>query len=1408
MYDNKNTSDIFIRKSKLSTVKRALLEKRLRGESKYSARSQIISRHTNKDYHPLSFAQQRLWFLDQLERSISAYNMPVAYRLTGSLNVIALEQSLNEIVRRHEVLRTTFTLIEDEPIQVISSNIQITLPIIDIQELPADQQLIKAQQIAIKESQKPFNLAHEVLFCFKLLRLSEQEHILLLNLHHIVFDGWSYNILFQELTILYKAFSTNHHPTLSELPIQYADFAHWQRNCLQGEVLESQLNYWKQQLGGNCPILQLPTDYPRPSSQNYQGAKQTLKLSPSLTGAIKTLCQQEGVTLFMSLLATFQTLLHRYSGQEDIIVGTPIAGRNQVETEKLIGLFLNNLAIRTNLSGNPTFRQLLSQVRQVTLDAYEHQDLPFEKLVEELQPERSLGRHPIFDVMLNFDNTPQTAFKLLGLSITTFLELTEPESKFSMTLYVQEQDNQLNLTLVYQKALFSAERMTSLLHQFQYLLEQIVVAPDQPIQTYSLVTPQSRSLLSNPNIPLLEPQYEPVTSLFTRWANQAPNHPAIRQGSSNWSYNQLSQSAQALAQILVAQGIKPGDVVAVSGDRSFGLIVSMLGIFFCGGVLLTLDQKFPQQRKQLMLTTAQAKCLLYVGKQRSEDKWMGETIEIISINPISGQVNSQKPNVKNQPIPLSPISPEQPAYIFFTSGTTGIPKGVLGCHKGFSHFLNWQRQTFNIQPQDRIAQLTGLSFDVVLREIFLPLTSGATLCLPELSDDLTPASIIPWMERQQISVLHTVPSLAQTWVTNLPLGVSLNALRWIFFAGEPLLEKLVQQWRKNVSQSSQLVNLYGPTETTLAKCYYPIPRDILPGVQPIGVPLPETQVLVFKESNQLCGIGEPGEIVIRTPFRTLGYINTPEKNQRRFVKNPYCDNEQDLLYYTGDCGRYRPDGSLEILGRLDQQVKIKGIRIEPREIETVLNQHSHVQETVVRVREDIHNEKYLVAYIVSNPDQTLTQKELRGFLQQILPDYMIPSAFVFLDNFPLTPNGKIDRHALPAPERTRQELEETFVAPRDELELQLTKIWETVLGIQGISIQDNFFELGGHSLLAIRLFALIEKTFQKNLPLAALFQAPTIEQLASILLEAGWSNSRFSLIPIQPKGGKTPLFAIEVLGEGFEFYLPLASYLGQTQPIYGLSYGLAAKTVDKEETPPSSIEDLATHYIQEMRTLQPEGPYFLSGVSGGGLVAFEMAKQLQTQGQKIGKLILFDTRHPSIKSSDLRNIPEFLKFILDAKLHLDIHLGNLLIFEPEERLPYFLDKSKRFITQWLARIPKEIYLSIQSSTHHFIPKTQNTNRQSLTPPHYIPQAYQGQITLFKASKTFKDPTNGWDGVADGGIEIYVIHGAHTKILSEPSVRILARILKASIDKVLEDDREVYNPEPRKATMEVEDLDSF
>jgi amino acid adenylation domain-containing protein len=1117
---------------------------------------------------PLSFAQQRLWFLDQLEPGNPFYNVPAAVRLEGALDIAALERSLNAIVRRHAVLRTTFAQQPDrrQPVQIIAPEhtADAALPIIDLGQLDATARAAEVQRLVGEEARRPFDLERGPLLRRALLRLSEREHVLLITVHHIVSDGWSTQVLVRELLALYSAFAQ--HPPLASplapLPVQYADYARWQRAYLQGAALEQQLGYWRRQLA-DFTRLELPADRPRPAVQVFAGARESRPLPAALTASLRELSQREGVTLFMTLLAAFQTLLARTSGQDDIVVGSPIAGRTRPETEGLIGFFVNTLALRTDLGGNPSFREALRRVREVCLGAYAHQDLPFEKLVEELHPARDLSQHPFFDVLFNFLDSSQLTLESPGLTLRS-IEV-EPESKFAITLYVDERGSELGLRLVYQRALFSAERIAALLDQFQHLLEQIVAAPERPLAHYSLVTPAARALLPDPSQPLPEPRYPPVTELIAAWAARMPDQPALRQDGHERTYCELVDRATLLAQTLLAHGLQRGQVVAVAGPRSYGLITSMLAALLSGGVMLTLDRMIPANRQRLMLEAADTACCLYVGAWRAEDDWLRELpgLRIIMV----GQDDALTPDAPEADPPALPaLTPDDHAYIFFTSGTTGAPKGVLGWHKGISHFTIWQRDTFAIGPQDRSAQLTGLSFNVLLRDVFTPLVSGATLCMPPAEADLGADQVLPWMEREGITMLHTVPTLAQSWLIDPPAAVTLRALRWIFSAGEPLTEALVQRWRTTFPESrAAIVLLYGQTETTLAKCFYQVPATIAPGVQPAGRPLPHTQALVLNRAGQLCGIGEPGEVVIRTPFRTLGYFNAPQEQRQRFVANPFAQGATDpgdLLYFTGDRGRYRaprpddpPPALLEILGRADDQIKIRGVRVEPAEVQAWLARHPAVRAAVVTLQDDPQRagERRLVAYVVveeprtgarwanQEPTENREQEnreqrnkgtteqagektpdprspipdhrspttdhpsELRAFLRQHVPEAMVPSAFVTLDALPLTANGKVDRRALPQPEETLQPERAAFVAPQTPIEQQVAAIWSAVLERAPIGRYDNFFALGGHSLLATQVVARLRDAFQVQVSLRSLFETPTVAGLAQLIEQAGAS---------------------------------------------------------------------------------------------------------------------------------------------------------------------------------------------------------------------------------------------------------------------------------------------------------------
>ena len=1050
-----------------------------------------------RDKHlPLSFSQQRLWFLDQYEPNSSVYNVPGALRLRGFLNIGAFEQSLNEIIRRHESLRTTFSLVDGEAVQVIAPPVELSLAVVDLRDHPEGGREDEARRLANEEARGAFDLAKGPLFRSKLLRLGEDDHVLLLTMHHIVSDGWSMGVLHRELSMFYRAFVQGQPSPLAELSIQYADFAVWQREWLRGEVLDRQLSYWKKQLEGIPAVLNLPTDYPRPAVQSYRGGHRSIRLSKELTEELKALSRKEGVTLFMTLVAAFQTLLYRYTGQEDIVVGSPIANRNRTEIEGLIGFFVNTLVLRTHVSGDPTFKDLLAGVKETTLGAYAHQDVPFEKLVEELNPERSLSHSPLFQVMFNMVNQDDSKLDLVGLT-TERVRSSEPQSKFDLTLYVTEQKTGTHFNLVYRADLFSRARMTCFLEQYHYLLEQIVAAPQDPIKSYSLVTSEARALLPDPSAVLSEPPQELVTCTFLSWSERIPAQPAISQGSAVWSYAELAQSADSLARLLLAGGLAPREVVAVYGQVSFGFIAAMIATFLSGGVLLLLDPTLPIQRKQRMLREAKARRLLCVDAQHGDDTWVEENFTscVLSIDPQTGCLLETMAANGMQSTRLPKVETDDPAYIFFTSGSTGVPKAVLGCHKGLSHFLKWQRESFAVGPGDRVAQLTALSFDAVLRDIFLPLTSGATLCLPSANDALASHATIAWLEREKITVLHAVPSLAQSWLGGEGED-DLGSMRLVFFVGEPLTEAFLRQWREAYPNEAEIVNLYGPTETTLVKCFYRVLADPRPGVQPVGWPISDTQPVVLNDRNQLCGINEPGEIVLRTPFQSLGYVNAPEENHKRFVKNPFRDDPRDLMYFTGDAGCYGPDGSLQILGRLDDQIKIRGVRIEPAEVTATLARHPLVHSCVVVGRKNDRNETYLAAYMVAGGEKKPTTAQLRSYLLEQLPSAMVPSVFVLLDALPLTANGKIDRKSLPEPDHRKSEPALSYLAPRTGIESVVADIWAEVLKLEKVGVHNNFFDLGGHSLLATQIVSRLREALLVDVSLRVLFEKPTVAGLS------------------------------------------------------------------------------------------------------------------------------------------------------------------------------------------------------------------------------------------------------------------------------------------------------------------------
>jgi len=1065
---------------------------------------------------PLSFAQERLWILDQLEPGNPTYNLPAALSLKGSLNVPALALSLEEIVRRHETLRSTFTVVNNTPMQFISPVLEIPLQVMDLRALSGHEREEEALRLRGEEAQRAFDLASGPLFRPTLLWLAEDESELLLTMHHIISDGWSIGVLVRELTELYQNNCAGRPSTLDELPIQYGDFVEWQRQWLAGDVLETELSYWRQQLKDANTVIDLPTDYTRPPIQTFRGGRQSMQLAPDLTESLKTLSHRNDATLFMTLLAAFKVLLYKYTGQQDILVGTPIAGRNHTEIEGLIGLFLNTLTLRTDLSNTPSFNEVVKRVREVTLDAYTYQDLPFEKLLEELQPKRDLSRSPLFQVFFNMFNFADTKIEMADLKI----ELLAPPavlSKFDLTLYVEDWENEIKLDLVYNADLFEANRMAEMMEQFKHLLCQIIERPEQCIAKYSLVTEAARAVLPDP-ARLLGNDWQ--GAVHTRFSNQARRNgarTAVLDKDDVWSYAELEARTNQLANCLTTNGVSRGDVVAIYAHRGATLVWALLGVLKAGAAFVLLDPAYPSSRLIDCLKVSPPRGWLQIAAAGELPAALEEFVSGLELpcrltlprRSIAGATGFLKEY--STELTGVEVGPDDLAYVAYTSGSTGIPKGVLGRHGPLTHFQPWLERTFNLSETDRFSMLSGLAHDPLHRDVFTPLQMGASICIPDPEDIGIPGRLSEWMKEAGITITHLTPAMGQllTEESGISAQCTVGTLRYSFLVGDVLTRRDVARLQR-LAPNVTVVNYYGSTETQRAVSYFVI-RDpqseaartgSFKEILPLGKGIEDVQLLVLNTSMQLAGIGETGEVYVRSPHLARGYKNDNELTSERFVSNPFGGTADDRLYKTGDLGRYLPDGNVESLGRADLQVKIRGFRVELGEIEAVLGAHKDVHEAIVIAREDTPGHKLLVAYIVGPENQTTNISELRSYLKDKLPEYMIPAAFVILEALPLTPNGKVDRRALVAPDELSFENQDDYVAPRSSLEQRLAEIWSEVLRLERVGIHQNFFDLGGHSLLATQLISRLQDVFEVKLSLRTFFFAPTVAELAITITQA------------------------------------------------------------------------------------------------------------------------------------------------------------------------------------------------------------------------------------------------------------------------------------------------------------------
>ncbi|MDB6016675.1 MAG: non-ribosomal peptide synthetase [Pedosphaera sp.] len=1035
---------------------------------------------------PLSFAQQRLWFIQQSAPDGIVYNLSFAWRLSGPLNVTALERSFADIVRRHENFRTSFHYQDGQPVQIISSTPLPGLTLRDLQSLPETEREAEVARQLKAESRRPFDLAHPPLLRTFLLRLGGTEHVLLLVMHHIVCDAASLGVLFREMRAFYEEYNGGNSAVLPQLLIQYADFAVWQRSWLQREILQPQLAYWQAQLTDAQPLLELPADHTRPPKQLFHGALHHFKLPATLTEPLNSLKRQVGTTTFTVLLAAFKALVYRHTGQTDLLIGSMTAGRNRIEICNLIGFFVNTQVLRTRVNGDLNFRELLGRVKTTVLDACSHQDVPFEKLVEELRVHRQPDHTPLFQIMFSFQSLPRRGLELPGLQ-TRMLEVDNGTSKFDLTLDINETPHGLACFFEYNTDLFTALTIQRLAGHFQNLLAGALANPDTPMDKLPLLSAtQRKQILVDWNQTTRE--YDRslcVHQLFEDQVERTPVAIAAIFENQRLTYGELNQRANQVVAHLQTLGLGPESLVGILMDRSLEMLIAILGVLKAGAAYVPLDTAFPADRLAFMMADAQISVLL--TQSRQEPTAVPANVQVVCVDKLPADATVVWPNLNIG------INSASLAYVIYTSGSTGRPKGVQVLHQAVVNFLFSMRAAPGLAASDKLLAVTTISFDIAALELFLPLVVGAQVIIATAETTLSPAKLAAEIDRHGITVMQATPT---TWRMLIDAGWTGNSRLKILCGGEALAPELALKLRE---RCGALWNMYGPTETTIWSALHQVTTVQSP--VPIGRPIANTEIYLLNSRLEPVPVGVAADLYIGGDGLARGYLHRPELTAEKFIPHPFNPSPDARLYHTGDLARYLPDGNLVCAGRSDQQVKIRGFRIELGEIESVLEQHPTVRTALVVADNETAGEARLLAYWLPRPGSSTTTTALRKYLEQRLPAYMLPSVFMELKSFPTTPNGKVDRSRLPKPGADRPSLATSFIAPTNFLELLLAPIWQEVLKQDKVGINDNFFDLGGHSLSVIQVISRLNACLGIQISIATFFDSPTIAQLAEKILE-------------------------------------------------------------------------------------------------------------------------------------------------------------------------------------------------------------------------------------------------------------------------------------------------------------------
>jgi amino acid adenylation domain-containing protein len=1352
-----------------------------------------IPRRTTHSPVRASFAQERLWFVEGFGAGTAVYNQLNGIRLRGDLDLEVLERSLREIVRRHEALRTNLVLHEGTLLQVIHDSPPFELPVVDLSDRPDSQAEAAARAVAIEAGRRPLDLAAEPLLRATLLRLSAQDHILALGTHHTIFDGWSVSVVTSELGALYGAFARGDPSPLPDLPIQYADWALWQRERFERGEFDGQLRYWQERLAGVPPFLDLPTDRPRPPVQSFEGAVHTSVLPASVGDALRALGRGHGATLFMTLLAAFDVLLLRYTHQDDIVVGCPIAGRTWRETEGLVGLFVNTLALRADLSGDPSFAELLRVVRRTALEAYTNQDLPFEKLVEALEPQRALNRSPIFQAAFQLRNVPVVRIQLPGVALETY-QFGELSAKLDLSFDLVEKPEGLVTNIAYSTHLFDEATIARMADHWRTLLEGIVANPEQRVSTLPLLTPQERQqILVEWNQTRTDyPRDASVHQLFEQQAARTPDALAVVHGSESWTYRELSERANQLAWRLRDLGIEDESLVGLCMERCVEMVAGMLAILKAGGAYVPVDPADPPERVAFMLQDAGASVV--VTRERYRDLLSGVGAQVICIDAESDSLAGL-----SRANPPAAGSADSLAYVTYTSGSTGTPKGVCIIHRGIVRLVR-NTDYVAITSEDTLPYMSHPAFDAATFEVWGALLNGGRLEVIDREILLSPRRFADALEAKGITVLFMGPSLFRAVVGEVP--TAFGRVRTLLLGGEVVGPGPVREVLRHGSPRC-LGNAYGPTEnTTFSTCHIFTSLAEDARTIPIGHPIANSQAYILGRNLQPVPVGVTGEIYVGGDGVARGYHRRPELTEAVFIPDPFSDRPEARLYRTGDLGRYLPDGNIGFLGRADHQVKVRGFRVEPGEVEVALAQHPAVRQAVVTAAQDPAGGARLIAYVQPNEGSQVDAHQLRRFLRNRLPEYMVPAAFMSLPSIPLTPSGKVDRRALPPVAGVRADQDAQPAAARDAFEESLAAIWERVLGVTPVGVCDDFFDLGGHSLLAVRLMAEIERAFGVSLPLSTLFQAPTVEQLASVLREPRWPSTWRCLVPVRPGSEWPPLFCIHAPGGEVLAYRALLPHLDPDRPVYGLQ----ARGLDGVEEPFATVEEMAAHYIGEIQAVQPHGPYALLGFCAGGVTAFEMAQRLAAAGEQVGLLALVDVAPPNCGYRSLwpllhprrarrfwavarERFRRFVRKDRQAKLESIRALGRGLERHVEDSL-WVVCNLLGMRRRQMPRPPREP--DGLDPTHRRLRQAhwQATQR-------YRPNPYPGRALLFRAREQplliSHDPEMGWGKLARGGVEVVEFAGTHGQSLQGPHAGIVGAEVRRRLAQFSQPGQPAANP---------------